>query len=165
MAGKLTPTTNQVFPPPPFSLFLFPQPFSHSHSSDTKPTHIQTGGSGFYTAAGSNALFAGSNASSTWCGSGCGTCYKLTSTGSSPSGEGAGGVDGQSITVMVTNLCPYSGNQNWCPQRFVLFPLPPFLFNTSPDYSPSPHFHLLGAGLKRRKEGRGWIQLGAQNLC
>lgn len=43
--------------------------------------------------------------------------YKLTSTGSAPSGQGTGGASGQSITVMVTNLCPYSGNEKWCPQR------------------------------------------------
>lgn len=75
----------------------------------------QTGGNGFYTAAGSSSLFG----SGTWCGSGCGKCYKLTSTGSAPSGQGTGGASGQSITVMVTNLCPYSGNERWCPQRLV----------------------------------------------
>ncbi|CAN8100534.1 unnamed protein product [Discula destructiva] len=72
----------------------------------------QTGGSGFYTAAGSSALFG----SGTWCGSGCGKCYKLTSTGTAPSGQGTGGAGGKSIIVMVTNLCPYAGNAVWCPQ-------------------------------------------------
>ncbi|KAJ4386561.1 Endoglucanase-5 [Gnomoniopsis smithogilvyi] len=72
----------------------------------------QSGGNGFYTAAGSTSLFG----SGTWCGSGCGTCYKLTSTGSAPSGQGTGGASGQSIIVMVTNLCPYNGNERWCPQ-------------------------------------------------
>ncbi|KAH8882795.1 glycoside hydrolase [Thozetella sp. PMI_491] len=69
-------------------------------------------GNGVYTAAGSAALFG----SGTWCGSGCGKCYQLTSTGSAPcSGCGTGGAQGQSIIVMVTNLCPYNGNAQWCP--------------------------------------------------
>ncbi len=69
--------------------------------------------SGVYTAAASPAIFGGS---STWCGSGCGTCFKLTSTGSAPcSGCGTGGASGQSIIVMVTNLCPHAGNEQWCP--------------------------------------------------
>jgi hypothetical protein len=65
-------------------------------------THAQAGGSGFYTAAASQAIF--DSAGSSWCGSGCGTCFKLTSTGNAPSGQGAGGASGQSVTVMVTNL-------------------------------------------------------------
>ncbi|KAG6367633.1 hypothetical protein INS49_001826 [Diaporthe citri] len=69
-------------------------------------------GNGLYTAAASTSLFG----SATWCGSGCGTCFKLTSTGSAPSGQGTGGAAGSSITVMVTNLCPYNGNEKWCPQ-------------------------------------------------
>ncbi|ORY71137.1 RlpA-like double-psi beta-barrel-protein domain-containing protein-containing protein [Pseudomassariella vexata] len=73
----------------------------------------QSGGSGFYTAAASQTLF---GSGSTWCGSGCGKCYKLTSTGSAPcSSCGSGGASGQSIIVMVTNLCPNSGNAQWCP--------------------------------------------------
>ncbi|KAB5560100.1 glycoside hydrolase [Coniochaeta sp. 2T2.1] len=69
-------------------------------------------GSGIYTAAASPAIFGGS---STWCGSGCGTCFRLTSTGSAPcSGCGTGGASGQSIVVMVTNLCPHAGNERWC---------------------------------------------------
>lgn len=71
-------------------------------------------GSGIYTAAASQAIFDASGSS--WCGSGCGTCYKLTSTGSAPPGQGTGGTAGQSITVMVTNLCPNNGNAQWCPQ-------------------------------------------------
>lgn len=68
-----------------------------------------------YTAAGSQALF--DTAGATWCGAGCGKCYNLTSTGSSPcNGCGLGGVAGESIIVMVTNLCPYNGNQQWCPE-------------------------------------------------
>ncbi|KAF3771436.1 family 45 glycoside hydrolase [Cryphonectria parasitica EP155] len=69
--------------------------------------------SGVYTAAGSQALFDTSDA--TWCGAGCGVCYELTSTGEAPSGQGTGGATGESIVVMVTNLCPNSGNAEWCP--------------------------------------------------
>lgn len=78
----------------------------------------QTGiASGVYTAAGSQALFDAANSASSWCGAGCGTCYQLTSTGAAPCAAcGTGGVSGQSITVMVTNLCPYNGNAQWCPQ-------------------------------------------------
>jgi endoglucanase len=75
-------------------------------------TPLQLGiSSGVYTAAGSQALFSTSNLS--WCGSGCGTCYQLTSTGTSP--DGAGGDSGESIIVMITNLCPNNGNAQWCP--------------------------------------------------
>ncbi|KAI0547816.1 glycoside hydrolase [Xylaria curta] len=73
------------------------------------------GGSGFYTAAASQALYSPSGAS--WCGSGCGQCYQLTSTGNAPCSTcGTGGDAGQSIIVMVTNLCPNNGNAQWCPQ-------------------------------------------------
>ncbi|KAL7902889.1 non-ribosomal peptide synthetase [Trichoderma sp. SZMC 28014] len=71
-------------------------------------------GSGIYTAAGSQALY--DTAGASWCGAGCGKCYNLTSTGESPcSSCGTGGVAGQSIIVMVTNLCPNNGNAQWCP--------------------------------------------------
>jgi len=66
-----------------------------------------------YTAAGSDALF---GAGSTWCGSGCGLCYLLTATGASPPGQGTGGPAGSAIVAMITNLCPYQGNEMWCPQ-------------------------------------------------
>ncbi|TVY82287.1 Endoglucanase-5, partial [Lachnellula suecica] len=71
-------------------------------------------GSGVYTAAVSQALYDSGGAS--WCGSGCGKCYKLTSTGNAAcSSCGAGGASGQSIIVMATNLCPNNGNAQWCP--------------------------------------------------
>ena len=71
-------------------------------------------GNDVHTAAGSQALYDPSGSS--WCGSGCGSCYELTSTGSAPDNQGAGGAEGQSIIVMVTNLCPNNGNAQWCPQ-------------------------------------------------
>ncbi|KAL6792682.1 glycoside hydrolase family 45 protein [Trichoderma sp. SZMC 28012] len=71
-------------------------------------------GNGVYTAAGSQAFF--DTAGASWCGAGCGKCYQLTSTGEAPcSSCGKGGVAGQSIIVMVTNLCPNNGNAQWCP--------------------------------------------------
>ena len=70
--------------------------------------------SGLYTAAASQALYDSSGLS--WCGTGCGKCYQLTSTGNSPcSSCGTGGASGKSIIVMVTNLCPNNGNAQWCP--------------------------------------------------
>ncbi|KAK1249601.1 hypothetical protein MKX08_009604 [Trichoderma sp. CBMAI-0020] len=69
---------------------------------------------GVYTAAGSQALY--DTAGASWCGAGCGKCYNLTSTGEPPCTScGTGGVAGQSIIVMVTNLCPNNGNAQWCP--------------------------------------------------
>ena len=75
-------------------------------SSSSSMFSWQAGGSGFYTAAASQAIF--DSAGSSWCGSGCGLCFQLTSTGSAPSGQGAGGASGTSINVMVTNLYVYS---------------------------------------------------------
>jgi hypothetical protein len=66
-----------------------------------------------YTAAASQAIFDAGGSS--WCGSGCGQCFELTSTGSAPPGAGAGGQSGETITVMITNLCPNQGNAQWCP--------------------------------------------------
>jgi len=62
-----------------------------------------------YTAAASPPVFG----SATWCGTGCGKCYKLTATGFSPQGKGAAA--GASIIIMVTNLCPPGDpNSAWC---------------------------------------------------
>jgi len=62
------------------------------------------------TAAASAPIFG----SGTWCGTGCGKCFKLTPTavGASPSGTGAPTTT--SVVVKVTNLCPYGGNEEWC---------------------------------------------------
>ena len=74
-----------------------------------------TGSETIYTAAGSQHLF--DTGSSSWCGSGCGKCYKLTNTGALGAvGQGTCAGAGQSITVMVTNLCPAVGNTQWCNQ-------------------------------------------------
>ncbi|OKL58667.1 hypothetical protein UA08_06337 [Talaromyces atroroseus] len=84
-----------------------------------------------YTAAGSQALF--DTDDSSWCGGGCGKCYNLTSTGESPCSTcGTGGVAGDSIIIMVTNLCPYNGNEQWCPS-----------VGATNDYGYSYHFDIM----------------------
>ena len=72
-----------------------------------------------YTAAASQFLFAGAGSTSSWCGSGCGTCYELTNIGKvATAGEGSCSTGSSTtITVMVTNLCPANGNQQWCGQE------------------------------------------------
>jgi len=52
--------------------------------------------------------------SGTWCGSGCGKCFKLTPTAIGASAEGTGAPALDSLVVKVTNLCPYAGNEAWC---------------------------------------------------
>lgn len=69
------------------------------------PTNLGT----FYTVAGSSALFEAPGAA--WCGHGCGKCFKLTSGGIAPAGQGTGAPVGDSIFVALTNLCPYKGNE------------------------------------------------------
>jgi len=63
-----------------------------------------------YTAAASAPIFG----TATWCGTGCGKCFKIapTAAGSSPEGRGAPNTD--SIVIKVTNLCPSGGNEAWC---------------------------------------------------
>lgn len=48
-----------------------------------------------YTAAGSQKLFDQNGGN--WCGAECGRCYKLTSTGQAPPGEGTGAPKDHSI--------------------------------------------------------------------
>jgi hypothetical protein len=70
---------------------------------------------GFYTAAASPSIFGDGAAVYGWCGSGCGRCFLLTSTGEPPcDGCGLGGRQGERILVMVTDLCPIGGNERWC---------------------------------------------------
>jgi hypothetical protein len=85
-----------------------------------------------YTAAANQALFDPNMEH--WCGTGCGKCYRLTSTGvSSCETCGVGGEHGKSITVMVTNLCPYILNEQWCPNPGQLNP-----------YGYAYHFDIMG---------------------
>jgi len=62
------------------------------------------------TAAASAPIFG----SSTWCGSGCGKCFKLTPTAVGASPIGTGATTTNSVVAKVTNLCPYTGNEQWC---------------------------------------------------
>lgn len=52
--------------------------------------------------------------SGSWCGSGCGKCFKLTPTGVGASPDGTGAPNLTPLVVKVTNLCPYGGNEAWC---------------------------------------------------
>ncbi|EED15895.1 endoglucanase-5 precursor, putative [Talaromyces stipitatus ATCC 10500] len=100
-------------------------------SSGLDSWQVGSSSTGFYTAAGSQALF--DTDGSSWCGGGCGKCYNLTSTGTSAcNGCGEGGVAGESIIVMVTNLCPYNGNEKWCPS-----------VGSKNDYGYSYHFDIM----------------------
>jgi hypothetical protein len=62
------------------------------------------------TAAASAPIFG----SGTWCGSGCGKCYKLTPTAIGASPEGSGAPALTPLVVKISNLCPYAGNEAWC---------------------------------------------------
>jgi len=76
-------------------------------SSDTAPFSWQwTKG----TAAANAPIFG----SGTWCGTGCGKCFKLTPTAVGASPVGAGAPNLTPLVVKVTNLCPYGGNEQWC---------------------------------------------------
>lgn len=77
------------------------------------PWQSNTGVDGWYTAAGSDALF---GPGSIWLGQGCGQCYELTSTGSAPAGQGRAAPVGTKINVMITNWCPHKDNTQWCPE-------------------------------------------------
>ncbi|KAI4181829.1 MAG: hypothetical protein L6R41_006380 [Letrouitia leprolyta] len=72
---------------------------------------------GLFTTAASQNLYDGQGSSGSYCGTGCGKCYNVTNLGyiAAP-GQGDCTGAGQSITVMVTNLCPAAGNQQWCAQ-------------------------------------------------
>lgn len=52
--------------------------------------------------------------SGTWCGTGCGKCYKLTPTAIGASPEGTGAPSLTPLVVKITNLCPFTGNEVWC---------------------------------------------------
>jgi len=62
------------------------------------------------TAAASAPIFG----SATWCGTGCGKCFRLTPTAIGASPLGSGATSTTPIVAKVTNLCPYSGNEEWC---------------------------------------------------
>eukprot|EP01121_Diplochlamys_sp_Union-15-3_P008835 TRINITY_DN236_c0_g1_i1.p1 TRINITY_DN236_c0_g1~~TRINITY_DN236_c0_g1_i1.p1 ORF type:complete len:202 (-),score=35.54 TRINITY_DN236_c0_g1_i1:86-664(-) len=92
-----------------------------------------------YTAAGSPPIFG----SGSWCGSGCGKCYELTPTGYSPTG-GNGAPNNNPITIMVTNLCPQAGNEQWCTNSGVN------------NYGYSAHFDLMDFHMNGKISQLGW---------
>jgi len=91
------------------------------------------------TAAASAPVFG----SGTWCGSGCGKCFKLTPTavGASPIGSGAPALT--SVVVKVTNLCPYAGNEAWC------------AYDTN-SYGYDAHFDLMDYNMNGIISSMGW---------
>jgi len=95
-----------------------------------------------YTAAASQLLFDPSSAS--WCGSGCGTCWQLTPTGDCPTG-GTCASNTNPITIMITNLCPYNGNAQWCPNP-----------NNANQYGYHQHFDLMDPNMSGWVDSIGW---------
>jgi len=94
-----------------------------------------------YTAAASAPIFG----TATWCGSGCGRCYKITPTGYTPTGGNACGSNcGKSIVIMVTNLCPENGNAQWCPTT------------GSNSYGYGAHFDLMDLNMDGKITALGW---------
>jgi len=91
-----------------------------------------------YTGAGSPPIFG----NVTWCGSGCGKCYQLTPTGYSPTG-GDGSPNGNPITIMITNLCPVQGNEQWCS-------------DTINQYGYNAHFDLMDYQMNGNITALGW---------
>ena len=77
----------------------------------------QSPGPGLFTAASSQNLYDGEGSTSSYCGTGCGKCYKVTNLGYIAfENQGNCTGAGESITVMVTNLCPANSNPQWCTQ-------------------------------------------------
>jgi len=93
------------------------------------------------TAAGSAPIYG----SGTWCGSGCGKCYKLTPTavGATPQAASSGATSTKSYIAKVTNLCPYAGNEQWCA----------YDINT---YGYDAHFDLMDYNMNGLVSQMGW---------
>ena len=71
------------------------------------------GGSGVYNAAVNQKLFNGAlnSAGQPNCGSACGTCYELSTTGFNAYNDGV--ASGSTITVQIVDAC-YSNGDHWC---------------------------------------------------
>jgi len=91
------------------------------------------------TAAGSAPIFG----SGTWCGTGCGKCYKLTPTAVGASPQGTGAINTNSVVVKVTNLCPYTGNEQWC------------AYDTN-SFGYDAHFDLMDENMNGLVTSMGW---------
>ena len=115
--GKFPPSSQQH--PLPLTYLLFQHYYDGNKGAcgcgtDSGAFPWQLGSGSLWTAAGSSSLF-DNGGSSSWCGSGCGTCYELTNAGSiAASGQGDCTGAGEKITVLITNLCPAQGNEQWC---------------------------------------------------
>ncbi|MCJ1452827.1 hypothetical protein MMC28_003172 [Mycoblastus sanguinarius] len=72
-----------------------------------------SGGSGVYSGAVNQKLFAGqlNSGGQPNCGSACGTCYELSTTGTNAYNDGVGA--GSTITVQIVDAC-YSAGDHWC---------------------------------------------------
>ena len=62
------------------------------------------------TAAASSSVFGQGG----WCGHGCGECLLVTPTGGFIDGQGSAPRNTKGQIVLVSNLCPADGNQQWC---------------------------------------------------
>jgi len=91
------------------------------------------------TAAASAPIFG----SETWCGTGCGKCFKLTPTAIGASPEGTGAPALASLVVKVTNLCPYGGNEAWC------------AYDTN-SFGYDAHFDLMDYNMNGLVSSMGW---------
>lgn len=91
------------------------------------------------TAAASAPIFG----SGTWCGSGCGKCFKLTPTAIGASAEGSGAPALTPLVVKVSNLCPYAGNEAWC------------AYDTN-SYGYDAHFDLMDYNMNGLISSMGW---------
>lgn len=91
------------------------------------------------TAAASAPIFG----SGTWCGTGCGKCFKLTPTAIGASPEGTGAPALTSLVVKITNLCPYGGNEAWC------------AYDVN-SFGYDAHFDLMDYNMNGLISGMGW---------
>jgi len=95
-----------------------------------------------HTAAGSQLIYDAGGSS--WCGAGCGTCYELIPSGDCLYGGGCATFTAP-ITIMVTNRCPYQGNEQWCPNPG----------NTN-QYGYGAHFDLMDYNMEGWVDALGW---------
>jgi len=95
-----------------------------------------------HTAAGSQLIY--DIGGSGWCGAGCGLCYELIPTGDCIYGSTCATYTAP-ITVMVTNRCPYIGNEEWCPNP-----------GSTNEHGYSAHFDLMDYQMSGWVDALGW---------
>nr|CCA94939.1 putative glycoside hydrolase family 45 [uncultured eukaryote] len=95
-----------------------------------------------HTAAASQLIYDAGG--SGWCGSGCGSCFELTPTGDCIYGTDCA-VFSAPITIMVSNRCPYIGNEQWCPNP-----------GSSNQYGYHAHFDLMDHMMSGWVDALGW---------